>query len=262
MAVTGAVGEGVCIDDVALAAVEAGVVHVRHRRGERDAAGVGHRRDMCSRGDGVRLTADGRGAVLHAYGEVFRLDMVGVAPGVVGAVDGIVVDEGGVAAAVDERGGVVAGLKCDRFPAVGDVRQGGDNNLGEAVDGDRVVRRGGEIVRVEGVGVGPEGVVSGAVGVAVAEDDVAGAVGAEGGGAVHEDGRDGVAADVGDDRCGRCRHIHETGHFQRVISRDVGDSIGQLNEKILSYDCIISTNICNGISTDTRNNARTVSYII
>ena len=227
MAVTGAVGEGVGVGHGALAAVNVcdnGGLAGR----ERVAAGIGHRRDMRSRGDSGRLTADGSGAVLCAYGEVFRRDMVRVAPGVIRAVDGIVVDEGGVAAAVDERGGVVAGLKRDRFPAVGDARQGGRHDLGETVDIGLAVLSWRESSGGEGVGVGPDGVVTRAVGVAVAENDRARPVGNEGGGAVHEDGRDGSAADVGDDRCGRCRHIHETGHGGAAGGGHPCDLVGHL----------------------------------
>ena len=152
--------------------------------------------------------------------------MVGVCPGVVGAVDIIGIDEGGVAASVAQRAGVGAGVQVDALSAVGDDGQGGGVYLGEAVDGGVRIGGGREGARVEGVGVGPDGVVSGAVGVAVAEDDSAGAVGVDVGGAVHENGRDGVAADIGDGLCRRSVDVHQTGHGGAVIGGHAGDDIG------------------------------------
>ena len=64
-----------------------------------------------------------------------------------------------------------------------------------------------------------------AVGVAVAEGDGAGAVEAEVGGAVHEDGDDGVAADVGDDVRRGPDDVHETRHGGPVVGRHVGDDV-------------------------------------
>ncbi len=61
--------------------------------------------------------------------------MVGVVPGVVGAVDIVSIDEGGVAAAVAQSAGVGAKVQVNTLPAVGDVGQGGRVDLGEAVDG-------------------------------------------------------------------------------------------------------------------------------
>ena len=89
-----------------------------------------------------------------------------------------------------------------------------------------VARCGREGIRVEGVGVGPEGVVASAVGVAIAEDDGAGAVKVEGGGAVHEDGIDGPAADIGDGLCRRSVDVHQTGHGAAVVGGHVGDDVG------------------------------------
>ena len=68
--------------------------------------------------------------------------------------------------------------------------------------------------------------MAGAVGVSVAEDDGAGAVKVEGGGAVHEDGIDGPAADIGDGLCSRSVDVHQTGHGGAVISGHAGDDVG------------------------------------
>ncbi len=161
--------------------------------------------------------------------EVLGRHLVGVGPGVVGAVDMIVVDEGGVAASVVQGTRVDAGCQGDGVAAVGDDGQGGGVHLGETVDGDGIGRGGGEGRRIEGDGVGPQRVVAGAVGVAVAEDDRAGAIGIEGGGAVHEDRGDVVAADVGDGVRGRSGDIHETRHGGTVVGGHVGDDAGQLD---------------------------------
>ena len=97
----GTVGEGVGIGHGAFAAggvcADGGSV-----RRERMAAGVGDGRDVRRRGDGIRQAADGVETVGRGYDEVFGHHLVGVAPGVVGAVDGVGIDEGGVAAAVGE----------------------------------------------------------------------------------------------------------------------------------------------------------------
>ena len=66
----------------------------------------------------------------------------------------------------------------------------------------------------------------GAVGVSVAEDDGAGAVKVEGGGAVHENGIDGPAADIGDGLCCRSVDVHQTGHGAAVVGGHVGDDVG------------------------------------
>ena len=221
----GAVGEGVGVGHGALAAVNVcdnGGLAGR----ERVAAGIGHRRDVCGRDDSVAEAADGVKTVGGGDGEVFRRHMVGVDPGVVGVVDGIVIDERGIAAAVDERGSVDAGFQGDGHPAVGDAGQGGGVHLGEAVDIGLAVLRGREGCRVEGVGVSPQGVVSGAVGVAIAEDDGSGAVGVDSGGAVHKDGRDGVAAGVGDVGGSRVDGVHEAGHGGTAVVGHAGDLVG------------------------------------
>ncbi len=139
------------------------------------------------------------------------------------------INEGGVAASVVQGARVDAGRQGDGVAAVGDDGQGGELNLREAVDNHRVVLLRGEGRRIEGDGVGPQRVVAGAVGVAVAEDDRAGAIGIEGGGAVHEDRGDVVAADVGDGVRGRSGDIHETRHGGTVVGGHVGDDAGQLD---------------------------------
>ena len=68
--------------------------------------------------------------------------------------------------------------------------------------------------------------MAGAVGVSVAEDDGAGAVKVEGGGAVHEDGIDGPAADIGDGLCSRSVDVHQTGHGGAVVGGHAGDDVG------------------------------------
>ena len=244
---TCAVGEGVGIGHGAFAA--GGVcADGRSVRSERMAAGVGDGRDKRCRGDGICQTADSVKTVGRGYDEVFGHHLVGVAPGVVGAVDGVGIDEGGVAAAVQEGAGVGAGVQVYALSAVGDDGQGGGKNFGETVDLQGVVRSGREAVRVEGVGVGPEGVVAGAVGVAVAEGDGAGAVEAEVGGAVHEDGDDGVAADVGDGVRRRSDDIHETRHGGSIVGRHVGDDVRHHDVEGEGPRGVFVSAICIGVS--------------
>ncbi len=129
-----AVGKGVGVGHGALAAGHGGV---DGREGVADlgAAVVDYGRDMRCRDNGIRQTADGVKAVWGGDAEVFRHDMVGVVPGVVGAVDIVSIDESGVAAAVAQSAGVGAEVQVNTLPAVGDVGQGGRVDLGEAVDG-------------------------------------------------------------------------------------------------------------------------------
>ena len=260
----GAVGKCVSVGQGALTVGHAGV-----NRGQRVADGgsavVGHRRDVCGRDDSLAEAADGVKAVGLGDVEVLGRDMVGVVPCVWLSVDIIGIDVCGVAAAACERGGVRARFKRDRRAAVGDIGQGGGVHLGEAVDGRRVVLRGGEGIRVEGVGVGPDGVVSGAVGVLVAEDNGAGAVTRDVGGAVHEDGDDGIAAEVGDGCCGRCRHIHEAGHGCAAVGGYIGDDVrhhdveGERPSRIHTCAILVSVRkgLCSGTILDIRSNSRT-----
>ena len=95
----GAVGEGVGVGHVALAAggvcADGGPV-----RCECIAACIGDGRDMRRRDDGIRQTADSVETVGCGYDKVFWHDMIGVVPCVIRAVDSVGVDEGGVAASV------------------------------------------------------------------------------------------------------------------------------------------------------------------
>ena len=152
--------------------------------------------------------------------------MVGVAPSIVGAVDIVSIDEGGVAAAVVQSAGVGAEVQINALSTIGDGGQGGGVYLGETVDNSVRIGGGCEGGGVERVGVGPDGVVTGAVGVAVAEDDGAGTVGVDVGGAVHKDGCNGPAADVGDGLCRRSDNIHQTGHKGAVVGGHAGDDVG------------------------------------
>ena len=61
--------------------------------------------------------------------------MVGVIPEIFCSVDIVGIDEGGVAAAVDDVAGVGLGDEVDRRAAVGDVGQDRGCDFGEAVDG-------------------------------------------------------------------------------------------------------------------------------
>ena len=152
--------------------------------------------------------------------------MVGVAPEVVGAVDIVSRDEGGVAAAVVQSAGVGAEVQINALSTIGDGGQDGGVYLGETVDNSVRIGGGCEGGGVERVGVGPDGVVAGAVGVMIEEDDRSGAVGVDVGGAVRENGFDGSAANVCDEGCGRGMDIHQAGHGCAVVGGHVGDDIG------------------------------------
>ena len=122
--------------------------------------------------------------------------MISVAPAVVGAVYMIGINEGRVAAAVGEGGGVGVRDECDRCPAVGDVGQGGGEDLRETVNHGGVIVSGSETFRIQCVSIGPDGIVSSAVGVAIAEDNRSGTIAVKACGAVHKDWSDGVATDI------------------------------------------------------------------
>ena len=134
MVISCAVGKGIGVGHGALAAGHGGV---DGREGVADlgAAVVDYGRDMRCRDNGIRQTADGVKTVGLGDGEVLGHHMVGVVPGVVGAVDIVSIDESGVAAAVAQSAGVGVEEQVNTLPAVGDVGQGGRVDLGEAVDG-------------------------------------------------------------------------------------------------------------------------------
>ena len=134
MVISCAVGKGIGVGHGALAAGHGGV---DGREGVADlgAAVVDYGRDMRCRDNGIRQTADGVKAIGVGDHKVFGHHMVGVVPGVVGAVDIVSIDESGVAAAVQECAGVGAGVQVDALSAVGDDGQGGGVYLGDAVDG-------------------------------------------------------------------------------------------------------------------------------
>ena len=173
--------------------------------------------------------------------EIFRNHMVSVAPSVVGAVDLVSIDEGGIAAAVGEGRGVGARDECHSGTAVGDGRQGGDVYLGEAVNRGGVIVSGREAFRVQCVSVGPDGIVSCAVGVAVAEYNRSGTVAVKACGAIHKHRSDGVATDISDGVCRRTCHIHQTSYGRAIISRHIGDDFRQSN---VIGECPIPTMSC------------------
>ena len=71
----------------------------------------------------LRDTLDMRG-VIDREDEIFGNHTVGERPWIIGSVDVVGIDVGGVAAAVRERGSVSAGNQIDGLPAVGDVQNG------------------------------------------------------------------------------------------------------------------------------------------
>ena len=228
VAVSCAVGKVVCVSDSSLAASD---VSVDGGKGVAylGAAVVGHGRDMRCRDNGIDQTADGVETVLGGDHKVLWHDVIGVAPSVVGAVDLVSIDEGGVAAAVGEGGGVGAGSECDRGAAVGDGRQGGGEDLREAVNRSGVIGRWGKSFGIEGISIGPDGVVSSAVGVSVTEHHRTGIVRIDAGGAVHKFGDDTVAAHIGDGVCIRSHHIHLAGHGIAPVGWHIGDDFWQGN---------------------------------
>ena len=172
---------------------------------------------------------------LYTYGavrrnfKVFRNYVVGIAPAVVGAVDAVVINEGGVTATVGDIASVDAFLEWNIGAAVGNDGQGGGVDLRDTVNISGIVGCRSEAVRIQGVSESPDGVVFSTVGVAIAEDHRSCTVGVDVGGAVHKYGNDAVAAHVGDGISGRSHHIHKTSHGGASISGYTGDDIGQFN---------------------------------
>ena len=130
LGMSGAVLIRIGIDDVALAAVEVGAVDRGSARRERVAAGVGDRGQGDAVGGDLRQAADSDFSVLGGNIEVFRGDMVGVAPNVVGAVDVVGIDEGGVTATVHDMAGVSTMGEGDGVAAVEDDGQCGLMDFG------------------------------------------------------------------------------------------------------------------------------------
>ena len=102
--------------------------------------------------------------------------MIGVAPSVVAAVDGVVIHKGGVAAAVGDIASVDAFLERNIRAAVGDVGQGGGENLHETVNRSGVVDYWCEAFRIQCVSESPDGIVFCTIGVTETEDNRSGAV--------------------------------------------------------------------------------------
>ena len=138
---------------------------------------------------------------VRGYIKVIWHQMIGVAPFVVGVVNGVVIHEGGVAAAVGDVASIDAFLKGNIRAAVGDVGQGGGEDLRETVNRSGIVGCRREAFRIQGVSESPDGVVSGAVGITVTEDHSSCAIAVEGCGAVHKDRCDAVATDILNDLC-------------------------------------------------------------
>ena len=241
MAVSCAVGESVSVNHRSFAVVDVGVNIGNAVVGDADTAVVGDYRDEACRFNSIGKTADGIMAIGGRYAEIFRNHMVSVAPSVGAVVDGVSVDEGRVAAAVGEGRGIGSWGECHSGTAVGDGRQGGDVYLGEAVNRGGVIVSGREAFRVQCVSVGPDGIVSCAVGVAVAEYNRSGTVAVKACGAIHKHRSDGVATDISDGVCRRTCHIHQTSYGRAIISRHIGDDFRQSN---VIGECPIPTMSC------------------
>ena len=102
--------------------------------------------------------------------------MIGVAPSVVAAVDGVVIHKGGVAAAVGDISCIDAFLERNIRAAVGDVGLGGGENLHETVNRSGVVDYWCEAFRIQCVSESPDGIVFCTIGVTETEDNRSGAV--------------------------------------------------------------------------------------
>ena len=167
MGVSGTVGIGEGIDDIALTAIESGVVNVGLTRREGVAAGVGDVRQGDAVDGDLRHAADGGLAAVGGDGEVLGDDMVGVRPGVVVAVDGVGEGIDGVAAAVAGHEGGAFKVEGDLLSADLYSRCRGCEDIAGAVDGGVGVGRRVEVVGRDGIDELPRVAVSGAVGVGV-----------------------------------------------------------------------------------------------
>ena len=219
------VGEGVCVGHSTFTAGHGGVDD-RFPMVDFGTAAVGHGRDSC-RGNGHRQAIDGITSVFCCYAEVFRHHVVSVTPSVVGAIDGVGVDKGGVTAAVGNIAGVDAFLERNIRAAVGNDGQGGGVDFRDTMNISSVVGDRGKSCRVQGVSESPGGVVSGTVGVAVTEDHSSGAIAVEGCGAVHEDRSDAVATDVLNDLCCWTADIGHARYGSVTVARYSGNSFRQ-----------------------------------
>lgn len=173
--------------------------------------------------------------------------MIGVAPAIVGAVDSVCIDVGGVAATIGNITGVSAWSEGDISTAVGDGRQGGGVGIRETVDGCIRIGSRGEGTWVECVGVGPDGVVTSTVSISVAEDNRTSSVTVYISGTIHKGGSDVVAADVGNGaRCGSS-DIHQTGHGGVTVDRHIGNDVRQGDMEGEGPGCVNSSAIGIGV---------------
>ena len=228
LGMSGTVGEGVGVHDIALAAVEPGAIYSRLGSGERIVASIRDIRDICGRDNSTSEAADGVKAVGDGNGEVLRRDMVGIIPCVWCSIDLVMIDERGVTAAIDERGGVGARFKRDGCAAVGDGRQGGGSHFAEAVNRGLAVIGGRESAGDHMPSISPDRVMSCAVGVCEAVDDCTRAVLYVGDG-VEDSRSDGVAAYILDR--GRCCSVGVGDTWDGVgpVGRDVSDGGGHVD---------------------------------
>ena len=207
--------------------------------------------------DGRCWMCDSRNA-LHSDGgvvwnrECVRGYYVCVFPNVIGVVDSVSVDEGGVAATVRKGGGIGAWVECYSGTTVGDSRQDGGEDFRKTVNRSGVVGCWGKSFRIEGIGIGPDGVVSSTVGVSVTEQHRTRVVRVYMGGAVHEFGDDVVSAHVGDGVGGRSHHIHQTGYGVAMVGWHTGDNLRHNNMVsespggIRTSTILVSVSVCLG----------------
>ena len=89
--------------------------------------------------------------------------------------------------------------------------------------------------------------MSGAVGVAIAEDNRSGTIGIKACGAVHKHGDDAVAAYVGNGVGDRSCHIHQASYGSAIISRHSGNDIRQSNVEgerpVLTMFCAVGVTV-------------------
>ena len=208
--------------------------------------------DRCNKGTTIILNFRRRwlehfSDALYTYGtvrwyfKVFRNYLIGITPGIIGAVNIVCVYKGGISTAVGGIASVSTFFQGNVGATVGDGRQGGSLDIRDAVNRKGIVGCWREAFWIQSVSESPDGVIFGTVGITEAEDHSSCSIGIEDGSTVHEDRLNGITTDILNDLCGWTADIGQAGHGGVTIVWYTGNDIWQGNmEGERPSMCIIS----------------------
>ena len=166
---------------------------------------------------------------VRRYIKVFRNHVVSETPCVVGTINIVCVNEGGISAAIGDVAGIDAFLERNNRAAVGDNRQGGSMDIRNTVNRSGIVGCWRETFRIQCVGESPDGVMLCTIGITEAEDHRTCTIGMNVGSAIHEDRHNGITTYILNDLCGWTTDIGQAGHGGVAIIRHSSNVFWQGN---------------------------------